>query len=220
MSLIDFIFPKTCLACGKEGEYLCELCVEKVGIPKPTCPYCRHPSIDGATHINCSRKLGLDGIVSLWNYEGVIRRGILSLKYKYSTKVGEEISSQMVKKLRATVLPGVGSLTPVPIYWLRQNTRGFNQSQLVGKLVSDSMLWQYLPDLLIKTKSTISQVELSGEKRRKNLKDAFKINTQVRNPSSIFLFDDVFTTGSTLFEAGKALKRAGVEKVWGLTIAR
>ena len=77
-----------------------------------------------------------------------------------------------------------------------------------------------MPDLLIKQKSTTSQTELSGDARKLNLKDAFVVTPGFQLQNSVILFDDVFTTGSTLMEAAEVSKRGGVEKVWGLTIAR
>ena len=84
------------------------------------------------------------------------------------------------------------------------------------------MGWKFIPDLLIKNRSTTSQVELSVKERKQNLKGVFSLNpSYVLSPnSSILVFDDVFTTGSTLKEAAKVLKHAGIKKVWGMTIAR
>lgn len=224
MEIADFFFPKTCLACGREGRYLCKECVGKIPFAQPICPYCKHPSIDGATHANCVRKLGIDGLTSVWEYEGIVRKAVLSLKFKYATEIGKEISEYLISSLSGMVLPDVHFLTPIPIYWYRQNLRGFNQSFELGKIVSQAMNWEFAPDLLVKSKSTFSQTELSRNARRKNLIGSFSLKpvhkSLVLNFDSVFLFDDVFTTGSTLFEAAKVLKRAGVRKVWGLTVAR
>jgi competence protein ComFC len=222
MGILDLVFPKNCLGCGREGKYTCQNCIDKLLPAKPICPYCKHPSIDGATHINCQKKLGLDGLTSIWNYEGIVRKAILALKYKYATKIGSEISDYLISSLRSLVLPSVQYLTPIPIYWYRQNTRGFNQSVEIGKQVARAFDWRLIPDLLIKSKPTISQVELSGSARKQNLKNVFAVNSNyaLNTLHSVLIFDDVFTTGSTMMEAAKVLKRAGVEKVWGLTIAR
>lgn len=119
------------------------------------------------------------------------------------------------------VLPSVHNLIPIPIYWLKENVRGFNQSVVVSGNIAEKMRLNIYPDLLIKCIQTPPQAGLSGEERRKNLKNSFVLNTKYEHLSSnYFLFDDVFTTGSTMFEAAKVLKRAGVQKVWGLTIAR
>ena len=224
MAILDLFFPKTCLSCGKEGKYICSNCVAQVPVLKSVCPYCEKPSIDGLTHIKCQRKYGIDGLTSIWDYEGVIRKAILALKFKYSTEVGIELSDVFVQYLKSTryLLPKNTTLVPIPLYWHRENIRGFNQSEVIGKLIAKEMGWGFNPDLLIKKKSTKSQVELSVAERKENLQDVFAVsslNIQNTNPN-ILLFDDVFTTGSTLKEAAKVLKHASVEKVWGLTIAR
>jgi ComF family protein len=118
------------------------------------------------------------------------------------------------------LIPNSNILVPIPIHWHRENVRGFNQSEEIGKIVAGEMNWEFNPDLLIKTRQTISQVELTVEKRKQNLQGVFTVDSKFQIPDSIIIFDDVFTTGSTLREAAKVLKRAGVQKVWGLTIAR
>ncbi|KKQ92204.1 MAG: hypothetical protein UT58_C0003G0015 [Microgenomates group bacterium GW2011_GWC1_39_7b] len=224
MSLLDLIFPKTCLSCGKEGKYICENCLGKARILKPACPYCEKPSIDGFTHTKCGKKYGLDGLTSFWKYEGVLKKAIWALKFKYATQVGGELASILVRELVTGSHPVNGTLVPIPIYWQRENVRGFNQSEEIGKLIAKEMGWKFIPDLLIKNKSTKSQVELTVEGRKQNLRGVFCIDpyhkSAILNLKSVILFDDVFTTGSTLKEAAKVLKRAGVEKVWGMTIAR
>lgn len=223
MGILDLIFPKTCLGCGKEGGYICQDCLAKVRLAKPICPYCEKASIDGFTHIKCAKKLGLDGLTAIWEYEGVIRKAILSLKYKYATLVGQELTDLFLHHLlKGCLLFNAKILVPIPLYWYRENTRGFNQSIEIGKFISAQMGWKFAPDLLIKKKPTASQVELKGDERHQNLKGVFTVNSNyvLSTAYSVLIFDDVFTTGSTLREAAKVLKRAGVTKVWGLTIAR
>ena len=170
MGILDLVFPKTCLGCGKEGKYICLDCLSKVRLAKPICPYCEKASIDGFAHIKCAKKLGLDGLTSVWEYEGVIRKAILSLKYKYSTEVGKELTECFIHELVTRTVPvKAGDLIPIPLHWHRENTRGFNQSVEVGKTVASEMKWKFISDLLIKNKSTTSQVELKGDDRRQNL---------------------------------------------------
>ncbi|MCX6703995.1 MAG: hypothetical protein NTZ07_00965, partial [Candidatus Woesebacteria bacterium] len=131
-----------------------------------------------------------------------------------------------VRELLQVGNPIKGVLVPIPIHWHRENVRGFNQSEEIGGQVAKQMGWEFNPEILVKIKPTFSQVELSVEQRKQNLKGVFALVSKFHNkvgyslPDSIILFDDVFTTGSTLNEAAKVLKRAGVGKVWGLTIAR
>lgn len=226
MGILDLIFPKSCLSCGKGGSYICSECLSKVRVLKPACPYCEKDSIDGFTHTKCRKKYGLDGLISVWDYEGVIRKAILTLKYKYSIEVGSELAGVFVSCLRSryTIYNILNTfvLAPVPLHWHRENIRGFNQSVEIGKLMAKEMGWGLNPDLLIKKKSTSPQATLSVGERKKNLQGVFALNPSYLpyTTPNIILFDDVFTTGSTLKECAKVLKRGGVEKVWGMTIAR
>ncbi len=226
MGILDLVFPKKCLVCTREGKYLCPDCVGKISQAPPLCIYCKRSSIEGTTHTNCEKEYGLDGLISIWRYQGIIRKAILSLKYKYSTEVGHELTEYFIDRIKKLdsrfILKSSNVLTPIPLHWHKENVRGFNQSIEVGKKVATALCWKFIPNLLIKKQSTIPQAELGGEARRQNLKNVFVINPSLssQTPHSVILFDDVFTTGSTLIEATKVLKRAGVVKVWGLTIAR
>jgi ComF family protein len=225
MDLLNLVFPKTCLGCGKEGKYICDECLGKSRLAEPICSHCKRASRNGETHPDCSEKEGLDGLTSIWEYDGVIRKAILSLKYKYSTKVGEELSNHFASGVERSNIGQfvlkASTLVPIPLHWHRENTRGFNQSIEVGRVLTAKMGWVFEPNLLVRRKTTIPQVELSGDKRRQNLKDVFSVvpSKETINTSYI-IFDDVFTTGSTMCEAAETLRRAGAARVWGLTIAR
>lgn len=218
--ILDLVFPKVCLGCGNEGRYLCPFCMEKSERTQPVCPYCKHPSIGGATHFNCREQFGLDGLTSIWKYKGIIRKAVTSFKYKYATEVGKEISGYITSSLDGVVLPSLHSLVPIPIYWYKENVRGFNQSIELGGNIAEKLRLKFMPNLLIKQLATTPQAVLSYEARRKNLKGAFILNSDYQIPESVLLFDDVFTTGSTMFEITKMLKKAGTKMIWGLTVAR
>lgn len=222
VGILDFVFPKNCLECHKEGNYICSGCLAKVRLAKPICPMCEKASIDGLTHIKCLKKFGLNGLTSVWEYEGVIRKAILALKYKYATEAGRELCGIFAEYIgnSSFLLPKPSVFVPIPIYWYRENQRGFNQSIEIGRKFAEGIDMEFISDLLIRSRSTKPQVELKGEERRQNLKGVFSIKQGFSVPPSVILFDDVYTTGSTLKEACKVLKRAGTEKVWGLTLAR
>lgn len=224
MSILDFIFPKRCLGCGREGNYLCAKCLSEQTSIKQICPGCYKPSIDGLTHARCKRKLGLDGLTLAWKYEGVVRKAILAMKYKYAFDIAGELAKAAAGLLRNEPLLSKKDklLVPIPAHGLRKNWRGFNQSEVIGKLLAREMGWGYEPNLLFKNTTTLPQTELKRKARLKNLRGTFALNSNRLVPSDccIVLFDDVFTTGSTLKEACKVLKRAGVKKVLGITLAR
>lgn len=209
MAILDLIFPKNCLECKSSGKYICENCLKKVPPRGWT---------DRETY-------------SCFRYEGVIRKAIITLKYKYSTEIAKELAEVCVQKLKSSFLlpsnyrrsrPSFAyCLVPVPLHWHRKNFRGFNQSEEVGKIIAKKMNWEFISDLLIRKKSTIPQVQLTGSARRQNLRGVFLLNpAYVLRSTCYILFDDVLTTGSTLLEASKVLRAGGVKRIFCLTIAK
>jgi len=158
--------------------------------------------------------------VSIFKYEGVIRKAIIALKYKFSLEIAKELAEACVKQLSPRRYLSSAVLVPIPMHWRKENIRGFNQSAEVGRMIAQKKGWKFESNLLIKTKSTPPQVGLKGSARRENLDGVFSLNSQSRIPGFVVLFDDVYTTGSTITEAGNILKKGGAKRVLGLTIAR
>ncbi len=114
-------------------------------------------------------------------------------------------------------------IIPVPMHIKKLRQRGFNQSLLMVKDFSKLVNIPYIQDLLIKQKNTIQQAKLSFRMRKINLKYGFKLNEKYRNEiikKNILIIDDVFTTGSTVDECARILKKNKVNKVFVLTLAR
>ncbi len=225
MGLLDLIFPKKCLECKKEGKYICSECLEKLPPLGQICPLCKRASIDGFTHPKCLKKRGLNGLVSLWPYKGVIRRSIIFLKYKFVKEISRELSIYVLEKTKDHFLfkKVEGLITIVPLYWIRKNLRGYNQVEEIAFELAKRFDFRYVGDLIIRKKYRDPQVSLSKKERVKNVRGVFALNSKYKDILSnafIIVVDDVFTTGSTLKEMAKVLKRSGAKSVWGLTIAR
>ncbi len=226
MGIVDLLFPKTCLGCKKSGGYICASCIGKMKPSPPLCYACEKSSVDSMTHVRCKKPLGLDVAVSVWRYEGVVRKAILKLKYNFALEIAEELADYVIEQIKRgeVVLPKSIILVPIPLFWRRKNWRGFNQVEEIGKIIADKMGWKIAPKAIIRKTQKRPQTELKGEKRRENVRGVFTINPSYKSSlaqgQTKILFDDVYTTGSTMKEAGKVLKRNGAKEVWGLTIAR
>lgn len=223
--IIDFLFPKRCVGCLSSDDYLCSSCIKRITPAIQTCPTCTKPSVDGMTHSKCLRPLSLNGLFSLWKYKGPIRKAILVLKYKYAYGMGEVLADKAAERLvKSKILNGKdgSSLLPIPIHKRRKNNRGFNQTEVVGKLIAEKMLWQYRGKMLIKTRYTVPQTGLERTIRLRNQRNSYKVIglNGIDKKQTVFLFDDICTTGATIKEAAKTLKRKGFTNVWGLTIAK
>jgi len=231
MNFLDFLFPRRCLGCGKVGGYFCSQCLNLVSLePRRICPMCEHPAIAGITHPRCLRPWGLDGLTSIFASQGMIEKAIKKLKYKFVSDLASDLVELFLsfcgedKAFSNFCQEKEVFLVPVPLHPRRERWRGFSQTKLLGKLISENLNLPFLPDLLQRTKNTRPQVELKEEERRKNILGAFKISPNPPAGGSsypnILLFDDIWTTGATLKEAGKVLKKGGAGKVLGLTLAR
>jgi ComF family protein len=221
---LELFFPKKCLGCGRMGNYICAGCLQEVSLSKPVCPVCKEPSIDGFTHSGCVKPYSLDGLTAVWRYEKVVKKAIWAIKYKYAYEISNEIARYaalyLKDALQFRILKDI-MLVPIPSHKKRRNWRGFNQAEKIGKLIADRMNWKFLPDFLIREKLAVPQMRLSGKERVENVRGVFAFNPRYSlspKSHSLILFDDVYTTGSTLKEACKVLKRAGCKSVWGLTI--
>lgn len=229
--ILDLFFPKRCVGCKKLDTYFCKECIANILQTDLVCPRCEKLAVGGQTHPICRRRFGLDGLWSLGIYQGSLREAIKQLKYGRVKGLAEVLVDILVEywvKYQPFVLDqikkdkGAGwTVIPVPLHWWRGNRRGFNQSSLIGQMLSNKLGLDYC-DGIKRIRYTRSQVKLKGYGRHQNIRDAFTIssNYQLPTTNSVLLIDDVWTTGSTLRECCYVLKRNGAKKVWALTLAR
>ena len=229
--VLDLLFPIRCLACGAENpKFICANCSETLEIlPAQFCIACHKMSIGGLTHPRCQTAFGADGLISIYDYhDKKIANLLIKGKYFFLPQIYEELGILIAEKIKAEFphLLNLKSeisnlqLCPIPLHWMRQNWRGFNQANILcNKLGAELNL--ELNDVLVRKKFTKTQKDLKKAERVKNVEQAFglKPGVEVRGKNFI-LVDDVTTTGLTLQEAAKVLKRNGAKSVWCLTVAR
>lgn len=231
MSFLDFLFPKKCLGCGKKGRYFCQDCIAKIElIDRPICPICVRPSPFGQTHPRCQTKYTIDGLTSVFTYQGIIREGLKQLKYRFRFDLAEELVTLILNSIKVNSIQSLNfkktMIVPVPLHQWRQDWRGFNQASVLAKILAEKMDLPFCENLLKRKRYTKPQTGLKREDRKKNVEEAFKVNPAYKTDclyttnKHVVLADDVWTTGATMRVCGNLLKRAGFKKVWGLTVAR
>jgi competence protein ComFC len=231
MNILDLIFPKRCVNCGKLGKYFCDRCrstIRPILSNEPICPMCERPAIDGVTHPGCRTRYSIDGLVSFFHYDGAVRKAVKAIKYRNITDLVSEFVSLVpmqsylvLSKLLITNPQSI--LIPIPLHVSRLRERGFNQAEVLGALLAKHMGIELHNDVLVRTKKTAPQVSMKKRKDRlKNMEGVFAIapHHSLSHLISVILFDDVFTTGATMRSAANVLKRAGVKTVWAVTMAR
>lgn len=180
---------------------------------------------DGRTCSSCRKKFHIYGFFSPFSHGNeLVRELIHTFKYERVRVIGEFLGScisSYLQKSGALNVRSKSAIVPVPLYPSRERRRGFNQALIIAQVIGRELNITVLPKALKRVKKTKPQVGLSGDARRENVKDVFALGggNAVRG-LTVFLVDDVKTTGATLEEAAKTLKAAGARKIIAVTAAR
>ena len=220
--IVDFFFPRSCVGCGKGGDFICARCRSNLPyLPDSVCTKCGKPISGYDVCPSCkSSRVTIDGIRSVFRFDGVIRKAIHVFKYSHVKALVDPFAELLYTYLLAHPLQGA-ILVPVPLHRDRLKARGYNQSALVARKLGIYMNFPVSEDCLIRIKNSIPQVQtMNGEERTRNVADAFNCRDGRLQGKYVILVDDVCTTGSTLDACAVALKKSGVSSVWGITIAR
>jgi competence protein ComFC len=228
---VSLLYPATCTVCGKHvgvGEYLCDGCEAKiVRIVPPFCETCSEPfegSINTAfTCANCAhRSIDFNTAVAAYRGRGIVRDVIHEFKYNRQIHLRHLVARWLRAALDDERLRDCrfDVIVPVPLHPARQRERGFNQASELADLLSAHTSIPCSP-LLKRIRYTTTQTALDRSERMENLHNAFRLrkNADVRG-LRVLLVDDILTTGSTLNECARVLKRAGAISVHAATAAR
>jgi competence protein ComFC len=227
----SLLYPPVCALCGgqtRAGEYICELCESKATrIVAPFCQQCSEP-FEGAfsstfTCANCAhRTVYFEAAVAAYRGRGVVRQIIHDFKYGRQVHLRHLVARWLCEALDDERLRGrqFDLIVPVPLHPARKRERGFNQAALLAELLSAR---RSIPckALMERIRYTTTQTALDRAERMENLHNAFRLrkNTDVRG-LQVLLIDDILTTGSTLSECARVLKRGGATSVHAATAAR
>ena len=227
--VVDGILPPRCLACGEsvdEPDALCGRCWAGMAFfAPPWCAQCGlpfpHPLGEGALCGDCARERPLwDRARAVLRYDNNSRPLVLSLKHGDRTHMAGAFGRWM-HRAGAEVLDGADLLVPVPLHWTRLFQRRFNQSALLAHSIRKAGGPPVAPDWLVRRRRTPSQGHLGPLARERNVRGAFTLREgrSVRG-RRVVIIDDVLTTGATVAECARVLKRGGAEFVGVLTLAR
>ncbi len=208
--LSSILFPIRCIGCGKEGESACYICIDK--LPRSA----RNGTID-------------PDIMSVFDYRNpVMKRALWLLKYGRHRHLSDHFGAMLYEYLlddlaERSVMSHFTDpiLIPIPITRTRKRTRGFNQAEALARAIARRDPNLIVIDALEKIRDTTPQAKLKNRAERLgNLAGCFRVidpsSVQGRN---IIVIDDIATTGATISEAKRVLKKAGARKVIGLTVA-
>ncbi len=206
---LDLIYPPVCGICGKiNKKSLCKKCeiqlkpYEMNSICKPKNKY-------------------FDYQIKILKYKGIVRERIIDFKFNEKSYLYKTFAKIILNDKKVYgFLKKYDIIIYVPMYIKKKMLRGYNQCELIAKELASKLQIEKQFNNLKKIKDTKKQSSLIKEERKANIKDAFKINnsTSIIN-KKIILFDDIYTTGSTVNECSRILKEAGAREVLVLTLA-
>jgi ComF family protein len=223
----SLFFPWHCVICEELQPYadvVCEAC--RKSLPRITPLSCRICGAPLSEHWrvkvcpDCKlQRPKLTRIRSVFLYEGPVIRMVHEMKFSKRARFARYFSEEMYLFLLEHFVQQAEAIVPVPLHRSREWQRTFNQARLMAEHLS-ALTGIPVQNYLRRTRNTIPQTFLSGQARRKNLEGAFTVKQGIDLPKSVLLIDDVITTGATLEACSILLRKAGVRKIYGLTVAR
>jgi competence protein ComFC len=209
--LIEILFPTKCLGCSIKNEILCDNCISK---------------------IDQAERETENNIVAVFDYRNpIIKKAIWELKYHHKhylgKKLGQLLYESLIEDISNMKIEVAGReiyVIPVPISNKKTKKRGYNQALAIAKGFCDSAekgVFELKNGVVIKKVETIPQAKITNRKRRlENVRGVFEIkNKEIIRGRTIIVIDDVTTTGGTINEIIKILKKAGAKRVVGFAVA-
>ncbi len=207
-----------CLLCGEESgrELLCAACIAELPALPESCPRCALPSAAAAVCGSClNHPPHFDATLALWRYEFPCDRLVQALKYRARLA----LAGFFARNLASRPIPEVDLIVPMPLHPKRLAERGFNHALEIARGFARHLGRPIEPRGVLRVKDTPPQTGLPYEERAKNVRGAFLCKLDLSG-ASVAVLDDVMTTGATLNELARALKRAGATRVENFVIAR
>jgi len=220
--VIDLLFPRSCLGCGKAGDFFCIGCSKRLPLLlPPICQRCGKPESSGIYCRECwGNHSHIHAIRSVFVFEGIIRRAVHEFKYRSLRSIAGCFAQYMADYFVEHEL-AADILLPVPVHENRLKKRGYNQSELLAGQLAGLIAVPARGDLIRRVRDNKPQARTScAEERRSNMENAFTCISSEVNGKDIMIIDDVCTSGATLEACAAALKLKGANKISGFTLAR
>lgn len=218
---MQIFIHKNCILCGTSAKQdLCEPCaIHLPQLPVNHCPICLWPAPTAEICGACLKKPpAFTRTIAALRYTFPIDALIHSFKYQTNLAIAPILANLLIKKLKITeTLPDV--IIPMPLHPIRLRERGFNQAMEISRYISKHMGIVILPDSCSRIKHTLPQTGLPWKERQKNIRKAFSCKIDLSG-KHVALVDDVMTTGATLNELAKVLRKQGAAEITNWVIAR
>ena len=206
--LTTWLFPERCFGCKKPDELFCSKCLSDLP-----------PS--------SVRRAGFISVIfSASEYDHpALKSAIRALKYRSGRKISDILGAFLARELNTDmniILKEKPLVLAIPMSNNRKRERGYNHAELLAKVVAERLSLSFEPEALKKIKDVAPQAECRSRRERfRNIRDSIGVNMSFDfRGKNILLIDDVSTTGATLNEATRVLKKIGAAKIYAAVVAR
>jgi ComF family protein len=223
IALQHWLLPLRCLLCGADGEHgldLCAACAAELPRNRSCCARCALPlAVPAALCGRCQRHTPpWDAAWMPFRYAWPLDRLETRFKFGRDLAAGRTLARLWQREPHPLALPQL--IVSVPLHRQRLRQRGYNQALELARSLASSLRLPVRHDVLQRVRDTSAQTELDARGRRRNVRGAFAVTRGTSLPDHVAVLDDVMTTGATLAECARVLKRAGVRRVDAWALAR
>lgn len=216
-NFLNLLFTPKCTQCDAVGNILCNRCISKLKVINiQKCIICQQPATNGFTHKACLTSARPPQLISYYEYSGSLQKIIKQAKYSSKQFAALKEVAKITATRLATENYDFNGFTgiPIPLSNHKYKERGFNQAELIAKIVCGKINIAVNLKLLIRAVDTLPQYKNTRLERFKNLKDAFGVKNSSKVVGNRFLLiDDISTSGATFLEASRVLYNAGAKDV-------
>lgn len=220
--VVDLFFPPVCSGCGKLGVAWCDECHHKAPrLPDVVCDVCGRPHAGRQQPlcISCNTSRPAFSQMRSWAvFKPPLQNALHSMKYRRNVGLGLALAKAITPQLKALNWE-IDTVVPIPLSKQRITERGYNQVATFAYPLAMMNGWEYDPHALHRVRHTRSQVGLTREQRRENVRQVFCVQAKIQG-KRVLLLDDVITTGATVTEAARALQEGGAKDVFVYSVAQ
>ena len=228
--ILDFIYPRKCEICkrpvDRPGRYLCTDCLNRLPIlpSQGVCRICGRDAVGNKGEFLCEdcrkHKPGFDRAVTAVSFDGEARELVNAFKFRNSLYLLKDLVDLLEGATRARLkVNEIDLVLPMPSTGWHRFLRGYNQCEYLARALAKRLGKRYNRWLLKRVGSPRRQGELNESERLENVIGTFALRRPI-NVDTVLVVDDIMTTGATLSECAKTLKKAGVHRVFTASVAR
>ncbi len=227
--LLDIVYPRECLLCdariaGQPVRAVCLSCGQGLAWQQASlCHHCGQPRDKGAScPCSAEEKFAFDSVWSFGPYQGNLKKLVHAFKFQKNKAVGRDLAQFLLRsETLGEIFRSAQGIVPVPMHPLKEKDRGYNQAGVLAKELAGAAGLPCFGHALVKSQTSLPQVELGRDARWQNLSGTFAIGaSNAIGRRDLILVDDVMTTGATAHHCAQLLRLSGARHIAVVVLAR